>query len=76
MFVKYFNKLSKNDVGIAGGKGASLGEMTNAKIPVPKGFVVLSSVFDMFLLENNLDLKIDKILKEVDCGKNDQISYA
>ncbi|MEK7556776.1 MAG: PEP/pyruvate-binding domain-containing protein, partial [Patescibacteria group bacterium] len=41
-FTKPFEKLSKEDVGIAGGKGASLGEMTQAGIPVPPGFVVLS----------------------------------
>ncbi len=32
MFTKRFKELTKNNAGIAGGKGASLGEMTNAKI--------------------------------------------
>lgn len=34
-FIKPFSKLSKDDASIAGGKGASLGEMTQAGIPVP-----------------------------------------
>ena len=76
MFTKHFNKLSKNDVGIAGGKGASLGEMTNAKISVPEGFVVLSSAFNGFLTENNLDKKIEKIIKEVSYEKIDQVDNA
>lgn len=32
MFIKNFKQLSKNDTDIAGGKGASLGEMNNNKI--------------------------------------------
>ena len=36
--IRKFADLSSQDVGIAGGKGASLGEMTNAGIPVPEGF--------------------------------------
>lgn len=44
-----FSKIDKKSVGVAGGKGASLGEMTAAKLPVPPGFVVLASTFDVFL---------------------------
>jgi len=51
MFIKTFKQLTKKDVDIAGGKGASLGEMTQSKIPVPYGFVVLASAFDDFLIE-------------------------
>ena len=40
MYVKKFEELSKADIGIAGGKGANLGELTQAGIPVPPGFVV------------------------------------
>jgi len=48
-FVLPFTKLKKKDVGIAGGKGASLGEMTQAKLSVPPDYVVLASAFDSFL---------------------------
>lgn len=44
-----FNRLNKKSVKIAGGKGASLGEMTQAKLAIPPGFVVLASAFDRFL---------------------------
>ena len=43
MFTKKFSELSKNDASIAGGKGASLGEMTQAGLPVPPGFVVTAN---------------------------------
>src|SRR4030042_259497 len=60
-----FENLSSKDVGIAGGKGASLGEMTRAGIPVPPGFVVLSSAFEKFLEETDLNVEIDSILHTV-----------
>ncbi len=65
-FTKPFSKLSKKDANIAGGKGASLGEMTSSGIPVPDGFVVLSSTFDHFLHETDLTQEIEAILKTVD----------
>lgn len=64
-FTKNFKQLSKNDVAIAGGKGASLGEMTGAGLTVPPGFVVLAPAFDRFLKETNLDVEIEARLKEV-----------
>ncbi len=64
--VRNFTHLSKNDASIAGGKGASLGEMTQAGIPVPPGFVVLSESFEQFLKETDLVQEIDAILHKVD----------
>src|SRR3989344_4763785 len=60
-----FNKIRKEDVSLAGGKGASLGEMTSAGIPVPDGFVVLSNVFDEFIKETDLNIEIDAVLDTV-----------
>jgi pyruvate,water dikinase len=44
-FLRNFKDIEKSDVSLAGGKGASLGEMTRAGIPVPPGFVILSKNF-------------------------------
>ncbi|MBI4778829.1 hypothetical protein HY797_00020 [Candidatus Falkowbacteria bacterium] len=65
MFIKIFKQLTYKDVGIAGGKGASLGEMTLAKLPVPPGFVVLAAAFDRFLIETDLGVEIASVLKKV-----------
>jgi len=76
-FIKHFNNLSKSDTPIAGGKGASLGEMTAAGIPVPPGFVVLAGSFDAFITANGLATKIDTKLARVDTqniGLLDEIS--
>jgi pyruvate,water dikinase len=40
-----FQELGKGDVLVAGGKGASLGELTRAGIRVPEGFVVTTHAF-------------------------------
>lgn len=67
--IKNFTEISKADTGIAGGKGASLGEMTQAGIPVPEGFVILSNAFDRFIEETDLNFGIDAILDTVDIKK-------
>ncbi|MSU54720.1 MAG: hypothetical protein EXS48_02730 [Candidatus Staskawiczbacteria bacterium] len=64
-YIKDFKGLSSRDVAIAGGKGASLGEMTRAGIPIPPGFVILSGAFEKFLEETDLNVEIDAILDSV-----------
>lgn len=64
-FTKPFQELSKHDVHLAGGKGASLGEMTQAGIPVPPGFVVLRDAFDRFLIETELKAEVEAQLNKV-----------
>ncbi len=65
MFIKIFKQLTKKDVNIAGGKGASLGEMLNIKIPVPRGFVILAGVFDRFLEKTDLIQEIKAQLHKI-----------
>src|SRR3989344_1594298 len=63
-YAKPFSQLSSKSVAIAGGKGASLGEMTQAGFPAPPGFVVLSLAFERFLQFNRIDADIESILKK------------
>ncbi len=65
MFVRNFTDLSKADVALAGGKGASLGEMMAAGIPVPPGFVVLAPAVDRFLHETGIDVEIEDALHDL-----------
>jgi len=64
-FIKTFKQISKSNIGIAGGKGASLGEMTNTGIPVPPGFVVVASAFDRFLEETDLGVEVEARMAKV-----------
>ncbi len=43
--VSWFGELSKADVPRVGGKGANLGELTQAGIPVPPGFVLTAQAY-------------------------------
>jgi len=75
--IKFFDELSKKDVKIAGGKGASLGEMSGAGISVPPGFAVTAAAFDRFLHETDLKAEIDALVHELnykDINRIDQAS--
>ena len=65
-FILEFKEIGKNDTSSAGGKGASLGEMTKAGIPVPPGFVIVAAVFEYFLHDAGIHTQIDTILHKVD----------
>lgn len=47
--VLFFSSIRMTDRPIVGGKGASLGELTQAGIPVPPGFVVTTAAFGSFI---------------------------
>jgi len=72
-FVKWFSELGKKDVSIAGGKGASLAEMYNAKFPIPPGFIVTAQAYSYFLENSGLGEKIDRILRNLDVEKTQEL---
>jgi pyruvate,water dikinase len=61
-----FAELERGDTAIAGGKGANLGELTGAGLPVPPGFVVGSEAYAEFCDANDLRSRIDAIFGEID----------
>jgi len=61
-FIKWFEELSKEDVPLVGGKGANLGEMTNAGIPVPPGFCVTAEAYKYFV--ENVRVEDGRTLQE------------
>ncbi len=66
MYVKKFEDLNKSDIGIAGGKGANLGELTQAGIPVPPGFVVTAETYEKFMEDSGINDKVLDILAKID----------
>jgi pyruvate,water dikinase len=44
-FVRWLAELSVTDTSIAGGKGANLGELAQAGLPVPEGFVITAQAY-------------------------------
>lgn len=75
-YVIKFEDLTKNDIGIAGGKGANLGELTQAGIPVPPGFVVTAETYDKFMQDTGIFNSVMDILEEVDINNTKQLQEA
>lgn len=61
MFVKRFEEIGKDMSQECGGKAAHLGELTNLKLSVPNGFVVLGEAFFHHLKGNHLEEQIRNI---------------
>ncbi|MBQ8016674.1 MAG: phosphoenolpyruvate synthase [Methanobrevibacter sp.] len=76
MYVKKFEELSKSDIGIAGGKGANLGELTQAGIPVPPGFVVTAQAYEYFMDEAGINDKVMGILEKIDINDTKALQAA
>ncbi|HIP16672.1 MAG TPA: phosphoenolpyruvate synthase [Methanothermococcus okinawensis] len=72
--IAWLDELSNRDVDIAGGKGASLGEMWNAGLPVPPAFIVTAEAYRYFIRETKLDKKIREILKDVDVNNPEELN--
>ena len=68
--IRWFNELSKSDVNIAGGKGANLGEMTQAGLPVPPGFTVTTLAYRRFTEATGILDQIKELLQDLDVDDN------
>lgn len=63
-----FAVVGRADVGLVGGKGANLGEMTRAGLPVPPGFVVTSAAFLAALDAAGVRRRLQDAFAAVDSG--------
>jgi rifampicin phosphotransferase len=51
----WFDEIRKDDIALAGGKGANLGELSQVgTLPVPPGFVVTTTAYDAFVEANGI----------------------
>ncbi len=72
--IVWFDEISKDNISIAGGKGANLGEMTAAGIPVPPGFIVTANAYFDFLEKANLSDSIAQLLEQLDSNDNKELN--
>lgn len=72
--VVWFSEVGRDDLGLVGGKGANLGELTRAKIPVPPGFVVTADTYFHFIRQNALEPIIKKELFNLDVHDSRSLS--
>jgi len=61
-----FTRLSREDVAYAGGKGANLGELASAGLPVPEGFVIGAPAYSAFCEQTGLRDRLGEVLLELD----------
>jgi len=71
--ILWFNEVTKDDVPTVGGKGANLGEMTRAEIPVPPGFIVTAHAYFDFIKKSGLKDKIRHTLQPLDTSDSKQL---
>jgi len=72
-FVKFLSEVSKDSLPEVGGKGANLGEMYNAGLPVPDAFVVTVDAYKTHLEKNKLNVKIFDVLKKTDVNNSTEL---
>ena len=64
--VVWFTEVGRDDIPVVGGKGANLGELTRAGIPVPPGYVVTADTYFRFINHSGLEAVIRKELFGLD----------
>lgn len=73
--ILWFSEVTKDDIPQVGGKGANLGELTRAGLPVPQGFIVTAAAYFYFLKKANLTRKIDKLLHRLDPENSKKLNF-
>lgn len=74
--VRQFATLSNADVAWAGGKGANLGELVRAGLPVPPGFVIGATAYAAFCEAQGLRARIADHLARLDVDDPDALRLA
>jgi pyruvate,water dikinase len=64
--ILWFRDINKDDTKLVGTKGTNLGELTNAGLNVPPGFVITTNAYFDFLKSTDLAGKIKGLLKKID----------
>lgn len=74
--IMWFEEIDKHNIPEAGGKGANLGELTQAGIPVPSGFVVTSRCYFDFIRANRIDRLIKRLLNNLNPENTKELNRA
>lgn len=72
-YIKMLSELNRDDLPIAGGKGANLGAMINAGLPVPAGFCVTTAAYRRFVEHNQLQDRILQMAAQAQPDRMDQL---
>ncbi len=75
-YIRWFDQLRKDDTPVAGGKGANLGEMTCAGLPVPPGFVVTAAAYRSFVEHAGLGPIIERTIASTNVDDRRELADA
>src|SRR5215203_1917925 len=75
-YVKHLNELNRSDLPLAGGKGANLGALINAGMPVPPGFCITTDAYRTFVAVNHLQPKILDVLHGIESDSPEALETA
>ncbi len=64
--VVWFSEVGKDDGAIVGGKGANLGELTRAGLPVPPGYIITADAYFAYVKATGLEQKISSVIEGFD----------
>lgn len=64
-YIRVFTELKQDQIALAGGKAASLGEMTQAGLPVPSGFCLTTEAYRAFVAANGLQEQIGRLSSQI-----------
>ncbi|OUJ18166.1 Phosphoenolpyruvate synthase/pyruvate phosphate dikinase PpsA [Methanonatronarchaeum thermophilum] len=76
MIIAWIDEVDNTDLELVGGKGASLGELKQAELPVPDAFVVTAETFRRFIVDSGIDKEIFKILDETNVDNSEELQKA
>ena len=74
--IVWFEEVGKSDVGLVGGKGANLGEMVNASLPIPYGFIITAAAYFDFIEKAGIKNQILNILSKLNYESSHELSQA
>ncbi len=72
--IVWFAEVGRDDVSLVGGKGANLGELTRANIPVPPGFVVTTRAYRQFIDDSGLNHTLRRLLRGLNVDDDAQLN--
>jgi phosphoenolpyruvate synthase/pyruvate phosphate dikinase len=74
VLVAPLSRFGRSDIALAGGKGANLGELSQAGFHVPPGFVITTAAYDLLIQKNGIQTRLADILAVLDLENPDLVA--
>ena len=68
------SSFNRDDLLLAGGKGANLGELSNTGFAIPPGFIITTIAYDLLLQNSGVHNRLQNLLSLLDSDNSDSIA--